>query len=178
MLFVRYASGVDRGAVRQRLEGVDGVVAVIDARSLKVAADKLMGLFYVFVGAMLVFGAALAFALIFSTMTVTISERTAELASLRAAGVRQTQIARIVSGENLVLVLLGIVPGLVLAYLTAAAFMDSFSNDMFRFDLHVQPLTWAVAVASVLVAALASQLPALRNVARMDLAAAVRERGH
>jgi putative ABC transport system permease protein len=178
MLFVRYASGVDRGAVRQRLEGVDGVVAVIDARSLKVAADKLMGLFYVFVGVMLVFGAALAFALIFSTMTVTISERTAELASLRAAGVRQTQIARIVSGENLVLVLLGIVPGLVLAYLTAAAFMDSFSNDMFRFDLHVQPLTWAVAVASVLVAALASQLPALRNVARMDLAAAVRERGH
>jgi len=177
MLFVRYAPGVDRSALRRRLEGVTGVVAVIDARSLKVAADRLMGLFYVFVGAMLVFGAALAFALIFSTMTVTISERTAELASLRAAGVRQAQIARIVSGENLVLVLLGLVPGLVIAYLTAAAFMGSFSNDMFRFDLHVQPLTWGVAVLAVVIAALASQLPALRNVARMDLAAAVRERG-
>ena len=177
MLFVRYASGVDRSAVQRRLEGVAGVVAVIDAHSLKAAADRFMGLFYVFVGAMLVFGAALAFALIFSTMTVTISERTAELASLRAAGVRQAQIARIVSGENLVLVLLGLVPGLAVAYLTAAAFMDSFSNDMFRFDLHVQPLTWGVAVVSVVIAALASQLPALRNVARMDLAAAVRERG-
>lgn len=177
MLFVRYTSGVDRNALRHRLEGINGVVAVIDARSLKVAADQLMGLFYVFVGAMLVFGAALAFALIFSTMTVTISERAAELASLRAAGVRQAQIARIVSGENLVLVLLGLVPGLIVAYLTAAAFMDSFSNDMFRFDLHVQPLTWGVAVVSVVIAALASQLPALRNVARMDLAAAVRERG-
>lgn len=177
MLFVRYASGVERSALRHRLEGVAGVVAVIDARSLKVAADQLMGLFYVFVGAMLVFGAALAFALIFSTMTVTISERTAELASLRAAGVRQAQIARIVSGENLVLVLLGLVPGLVIAYLTAATFMGSFSNDMFRFDLHVAPLTWVVAVAAVVAAALASQLPALRNVARMDLASAVRERG-
>ena len=177
MFFVRYASGIDRSALRRHLEGVAGVVAVIDARSLKVAADSYMGLFYVFVGAMLVFGAALAFALIFSTMTVTISERTAELASLRAAGVRQAQIARIVSGENLVLVLLGLVPGLVVAYLTAAAFMDSFSNDMFRFDLHIQPLTWGVAVVSVVIAALASQLPALRNVARMDLAAAVRERG-
>jgi putative ABC transport system permease protein len=177
MLFVRYAPGVDRSALGRRLEGVPGVVAVIDARSLKVAADQLMGLFYVFVGAMLVFGAALAFALIFSTMTVSISERAGELASLRAAGVRQAQIARIVSGENLVLVLLGLVPGLVLAYLTADAFMGSFSNDMFRFDLHVQPLTWGVAVVSVVIAALASQVPALRNVARMDLAAAVRERG-
>jgi len=176
-LFVRYAAGADRSALARRLEGLSGVVAVIDARSLKVAADRLMGLFYVFVGAMLVFGAALAFALIFSTMTVSISERTGELASLRAAGVRQAQIARIVSGENLVLVVLGLVPGLILAYLTADAFMGSFSSDMFRFDLHVQPLTWGVAVVSVVIAALASQVPALRNVARMDLAAAVRERG-
>ncbi|MEJ2288794.1 MAG: FtsX-like permease family protein, partial [Deinococcales bacterium] len=178
VLYVRYAAGVARSAMRAKLQGLDGAVAAIDARSLKVAADKLMGLFYVFVGAMLVFGAALAFALIFSTMTVTISERAGELASLRAAGVRQSQIARIVTGENLVLVLLGLIPGLAAAYATAAVFMDSFSSDMFRFDLHVMPLTWVVAVASVVLAALASQLPALRNVARMDLAAVVRERGH
>ena len=177
VLYVRYAAGVDRAAMRQQLQELDGVVAAIDTRSLKVAADKLMGLFYVFVGAMLVFGAALAFALIFSTMTVTISERSGELASLRAAGVRQSQIAGLVTGENLVLVLLGLVPGLAAAYAAAAVFMDSFSSDMFRFDLHVTPLTWAVAVASVVLAALASQLPALRNVAHMDLAAAVRERG-
>ncbi len=178
VLYVRYAPGVDRAAMRQKLQGLDGVVAAIDARSLKVAADKLMGLFYVVIGAMLVFGAALAFALIFSTMTVTISERAGELASLRAAGVRQSQIARIVTGENLVLVLLGLVPGLAAAYGAAAVFMDSFSSDMFRFDLHIMPLTWVVAVASVVLAALASQVPALRNVARMDLAATVRERGH
>jgi putative ABC transport system permease protein len=177
VFYVRYAAGVDRSSLRQRLQALPGVVAVIDSRGLKAAADQLMGLFYVVVGAMLVFGAALAFALIFSTMTVTISERSAELANLRAAGVSRAQIARIVGGENLVLVLLGLVPGLVLAYLTAAVFMDSFSSDMFRFDLHVTPLTWAVAVLAVVLAALASQLPALGNVNRMDLAAAVRERG-
>ena len=177
VLYARYAPGADRAAVRQRLEGIPGVLAVIDTHSLEAAANRLMGLFYVFVGAMLVFGAALAFALIFSTMTVAISERAGELATLRAAGVRRGQLARIVSGENLVLVLLGLAPGLALAYLTAAVFMDSFSSDMFRFDLHVMPLTWVVAVAAVLLAALASQLPALANVGRMDLAAAVRERG-
>lgn len=177
VVFVRYTPGTDRAAVRQRLEQLSGVVAVIDTRSLAAAANRLMGLFYVIVGAMLVFGAALAFALIFSTMTVAISERAGELASLRAAGVRQRQLARIVSSENLVLVLVGLIPGLALAYLSAAVFMDSFSSDMFRFDLHIMPLTWGVAVAAVVLAALASQVPALRNVARMDLAATVRERG-
>jgi len=177
LALVRYRAGVDRAAMRQRLEGIPGVVAVIDTHSLAVAANRLMGLFYVIVGVMLVFGAALAFALIFSTMTVAISERSSELANLRAAGVRRRQIATIVGGENLVLVLLGLVPGLIVAYLTAAVFMASFNSDMFRFDLHVTPLTWAVAVAAVVLAALASQWPALASVDRMDLAAAVRERG-
>ena len=176
-VLVRYAAGADQAALRHDIEGMSGVLAVIDTRNLMRAADQYMGLFYVFVGAMLVFGAALAFALIFSTMTVTISERRGELASLRAAGVRQGQIARIVTGENLTLVLLGLVPGLAIAYGVAAVFMDSFSSDMFRFDLRIAPLTWLVAVASVVLAALASQVPALRSVARMDLATSVRERG-
>ncbi len=176
-LLVRYASGADPTTVQRAIEDIGRVVAVIGTRNLMQAADQLMGLFYVIIGAMLVFGAALAFALIFSTMTVSISERRGELANLRAAGVRQRQIARIVTGENLTLVLLGIVPGLAIAYAVAAVFMDSFSSDMFRFDLHVAPLTWLVAVASVVLAALASQVPALRSVARMDLAATVRERG-
>jgi putative ABC transport system permease protein len=178
VFLVRFEPGADRAAVLRRLEGVGGVLAVVDARSLQRAANNLMQLFYVVVGLMLVFGAALAFALIFATMTVNISERSAELANLRASGARQGQIARIVSGENLVLVLLGMVPGLGLGYLTAAVFMASFSSDMFRFDLHVTWVTWATSIAAVLLAAMASEYPALRSVARMDLAAAVRERGH
>lgn len=175
--YVHYAPGAERAAVRGRLQEVDGVVAVVDARTLARAVEELMGLFYVFVGIMLVFGGVLALALVYSTMSVNVAERSGELATLRAAGVRQGQLARIVGGENLLLVVLGLLPGLLIAWGVADAFLASFSSDMFRFDLHVRPLTWLLAALAVVAAALVSQIPALRAVARIDLAAAVRERG-
>lgn len=176
-LYVRYAPGTDRAAVRTRLGELDPVVAVVDARTLARAVDDLMGLFYALVGVMLIFGGVLAFALIYATMSVTIAERASELATLRAAGVRRGQIARIVGGENLMLVLIGLVPGMLVAWGVADRFLATFSSDMFRFDLHVRPLTWAAAAVAVILAALLSELPALRAVERIDLADAVRARG-
>ncbi len=175
-LYLRYAAGADRSAVEDRIKQIAGVMAVVDARALQQAANSIMALFYAFVGAMSVFGCVLAFALIYSITSVTVAERSSELANLRASGVRQGQIARIVGGENLLLVLMGLVPGLLLAYLTARGFMASFSSDMFNLPLRVLPRTWLLASATVVVAALLAALPALRGVARLDLAGAVRER--
>jgi len=174
-LYLSYEAGADRSALKQRIEKLHGVLAVVDARTLQRAADSLMALFYAFVGAMSVFGCVLAFALIYSITSVTMAERGSELANLRASGVRHGQIARIVGGENLLLVLIGLVPGLLLAYLTAAGFMASFSSDMFNLPLVVLPRTWVLACVTVVVAALLAAVPALRSVARIDLAGAVRE---
>ena len=149
---------------------------MVDSHALQDAANGLMALFYAFVGAMSVFGCVLAFALIYSITSVTVAERSSELANLRASGVRQGQIARIVGGENLLLVLIALAPGLLLAYLTAAGFMASFESDMFRLPLVVLPRTWLLACVTVVLAAVLAALPALRAVARLDLAAAVRER--
>ena len=46
------------------------------------------GLYYAFVGIMLIFGGAMAFALLFNAMTSNIAERVVEVATLRAAGPR------------------------------------------------------------------------------------------
>ncbi len=174
-IFVRFEPGADRDAVKAAIEDANGVVAVVDSKALQVAANDLMGLFYAFVGAMLVFGAVLALALMYSIGSVTVAERAGELANLRANGVRMGQVARIVGGENLTLVLLSLVPGLALAYLVASQFMASFSSDMFQVSLVVAPRTWLLACLAVLAAAVAAAIPAFRTVARINLAGAVRE---
>ena len=174
-VFVRYQPGADRAAVEAAIGDVGDVLAVADARSLEAAANDLMGLFYAFVGAMLVFGAVLALALMYSVTGVTVAERAGELANLRANGVRMGQVARIVGGENLAVVLLSLAPGLLLARLVAAAAMASFSSDMFQVPLVVQPRTWLLACLSVLAAAFVAAVPAFRSVARIDLAGATRE---
>jgi len=138
--------------------------------------NKFMGLFYAFVGVMLAFGAVMAFAILFVTIGSNVAERGTELATLRAMGMPIGSLGRLVSGENLLLTLAGVLPGLVLGYLAAAGFMASFNSDLFSFDLVVRPLTFVGTALGILVAAALSQWPALRAVRHLDLARVVRER--
>jgi putative ABC transport system permease protein len=173
---VRYDAGADAPAVADRLAALPAVAAVIDARALYDMAQSFMGLFYALVGIMLVLGAVMAFALIFNTMTANVAERATELAALRTMGMTRGTIARLVTAENVLLTLTGLVPGLIGGYLIAAAFMASFSSDLFSFDLQVRPTTFIYTALAIVAVAILSQWPALRAVERIDLGRIVRER--
>ncbi len=172
----RYDAGTSSDAVTKRLESVPGVLAVSDSQAIAKIFNTLMGLFYAFVGVMLAFGAVMAFAILFVTIGSNVAERGTELATMRAMGMPIGVLGRVVSGENLLLTLAGIIPGLVLGYIAAAEFMASFNSDLFTFDLAVRPLTFVGTALGILVAAALSQWPALRAVRRLDLARVVRER--
>jgi putative ABC transport system permease protein len=173
---VRYEPGANARDVGKRLQSLPEVAAVIDSRAVYAIAQSMMGLFYAFVGVMLVLGATMAFVLVFTTMTANVSERSVELAALRVLGMPRAAVSRMVTFENLLLIAVGLVPGLVLGYLAAAAAMASFSSDLFRFDLQVRPTTFVVTALAILAVGLLSQWPALRSVGRIDLGKAVRER--
>ncbi|HEY6014238.1 MAG TPA: FtsX-like permease family protein [Candidatus Limnocylindrales bacterium] len=176
MALVRYEPGVDRHLVRDRLAALPGVAAVVDSRALYDTAQSFMGLFYVFVGVMLVLGGIMAFALIFNTLSANVMERAVELTALRTLGMTSATIGRLVTAENLLLTVVALIPGLLVAYLLAAEFMASFSSDLFQFDLAVRPTTFLGTSAAIVVVALLSQWPSLRAVSRLDLARVVRER--
>jgi putative ABC transport system permease protein len=95
---------------------------------------------------------------------------------MRASGFGLGSIARLLTGENVLLTLAGIVVGLPVAVLTASLFMSSFSSDLFQFDLVVRPRTLVVTSLAMVVVALLSQIPGIRSVGRLDLGRVVRER--
>jgi len=66
--------------------------------------------------------------------------------------------------------------GLALGYATAAAFMSSFSSDLFQFDLRIRPTTFVITAAAILAVGLVSQVPALRSIGRIDLGLVTRQR--
>ena len=125
---------------------------------------------------MLGLGGVMAFAILYTTMSANVLERRREIATLRAGGVRGRTIGALVTGENLLMTLIGVVPGLLVGVLGGRAFLASYSNDQFRLTLVVRPSTLALSALAVLVVAALSQWPSLRAVNRLDLAAAVRER--
>lgn len=175
-LYVRYDPGVDRAVMRSSLSRVQGVGAYVDSRGLYELAQSFMGLFYAFIGVMIVLGGVLAFALIYNTMSANVTERSAELAVLRTLGLSRRAIGGLVTGQNLLLTGVGLVPGLLAGWAMAAVFMASFSSDMFTFDLRVRPTTFLFTALAILVVGALSQIPALRAVSRLDLGRIVRDR--
>jgi putative ABC transport system permease protein len=175
-VLVRYDAGVSRQTVRVELYSSPLVAAVIDSRALYDTAQSFMGLFYAFVGVMIVLGGVMAFALVFNTLSANVMERATELTVLRALGMSQATIGRLVSAENLLLAAAALVPGFIVAYLMAYEFMASFSSDLFQFDLAVRPTTFIGTGAAILGVALLSGWPAIRAVGRLDIARVLRER--
>ncbi len=173
---VQFDENADPDVMRNRLQDVDGVIAVAGTRAFENTLRSFMGLFYAFVGIMLLFGGLLAFGIIFNTMSVNIAERTVEVATLRAAGMTENRIARLITAENVIVTLLGIVPGLFVGYLTAMEFMAAYDNDQFTFTLSMQPRTIVVSALFIIAVTLLSQIPGLRHVRRLDIASVVRER--
>lgn len=175
-VYVRFAPGVDREVMRDRIGELSYVGAFVDARALEAMADQYMGLFYVFIGVMLALGGVMAFALIYNTISANIAERSSEIAMMRAGGVARWTISRLITGENILLTLIGVVPGLVFGYVFALEGLATYSSDLFKWDLYIRPTTYVFTVVAVLVAAFFSQRPILKAVQQIDIATVVRER--
>jgi putative ABC transport system permease protein len=174
--FVIYEEGVDGEDVGDALSADDAVFTVVGTTAFEDLVDDFLALFYAFVGIMLIFGGILAFALIFNTISVNISERATELATMRASGVSSRQVNQLMTIENVILTLIGIPIGLLVGHWVSAAFMSGFSSDLFQFDLQVHPRTYVFIAIAILAVTLISQWPGLRAVRRLDIAEVVRER--
>ncbi|MCZ7432205.1 FtsX-like permease family protein [Streptomyces sp. WMMC1477] len=173
---LRFADGTARDGVRDAVLRLPGVLSYTDEQALRDEVDRYLGLFWVFIGSMLVLGGTLAFTVIYVTMTVNLAERTTELATLRAAGASPRRVAGTLAAENLTAVALALPAGLALGTTAAWAFLRSFDSDLFTLRLSLGWPALTLSVAAVLSAAALSQLPAARALRRLDVARVVRER--
>ncbi len=176
IVMAQVANEADRAATVERIAALDGVAHVTDSRQFYETIKSYMGLFYVFVGMMLVFGGIMAFALIFNTMSVNLAERSGEIATMRANGLSRRQAAALVVSENVLLTLVGIPPGLLLGWWAADALMRSYSSDMFIFTTYIAPQTYVLAALAMLGVTLVSLWPGVRALGRIDIGSIVRQR--
>jgi putative ABC transport system permease protein len=173
---IRYEDGVEGSDLRSAITDLSAVAAFNDSKALFDMMQQFMVLFYAFVGVMLVFGGAMAFALIFNAMSVNIAERSREVATLLAVGTDRRSISRLITTENLIVVMMGIPIGLVAGYYLSQAALGTFSSDMFSFDLYVKPMTFVWASLAMIAVAFISQIPGLRAIRRISIPKIIKER--
>jgi putative ABC transport system permease protein len=171
-----FDDGAENATVTRALRDLDEAAAAIDSNEIRELVDSFQVFFYVVVGMMLVFGGIMAFALIYNIISVNVAERSGEFASMRANGLTHRRVASLIVGETLLLTAMGIVPGLLVGYAAAAAFMNSFSSDQFPIQLSMRTASYLGAILVMFVVAGLSLLPALRSVRRIDVGTIVRER--
>jgi putative ABC transport system permease protein len=168
--------GRDHEMVRE-LEKLPDVAYTSTAFGIREMLDEFMGLFYGIIGMMVAFAALLAFTVVFNTVTVSVMERRRELATMRMIGAGMGRVAAIVTLENLGIGILGIAGGLLVGRLLSDPAVMLFNSDAFSFNRAVvEPLTVAVLAVVLLIVVLASAVPGIRYVSRMELADVARER--
>lgn len=173
---VLFGDGADTPQVLDDIEALDDVAVVLDEGQIRDLLEEFQQFFFVFVGLMLVFGGAIAFALIFNIVTVNVAERSSEYASMRANGLTHRKVASMIMGEVAILTAIGIVPGLIAGYLAAAAFMSTFESEQFPITVEVRPQTYVISALAMFVVAFLSLIPAIRAVKRINVGEIVRER--
>ena len=124
-------------------------------------------LFFSFVTAML--GAFIAFGVVYNSARIALSERSRELASLRVLGFTRGEVGYILLGEIALLVLAAIPLGFVLGRGLSAYLAASFTSDLYRIPLVVQPSTYALAASIVVASFAVSGVLVWRRLARLDL---------
>ncbi|MBI4216193.1 MAG: FtsX-like permease family protein [Chloroflexi bacterium] len=161
--------------LRQRLYDLPQTAAINFMTEQRRFLDDLLALMWGFIGVMLAFGAALAAAIVFNTIMVNTTERRREIATLRTIGLSQGRIFLMATIENLLLGLAGIALGLPLGYVMAVNFMKAYQGDLMSISVVLLPRTFILAAAGILLVLLLSQIPALRLIQRLDLAAEVKD---
>jgi putative ABC transport system permease protein len=163
--------------VRHRLHRMPVVASVQTRQQTYAQIQEMMEFSRAFTGVMAFFGVGLAFAVVFTSVSISVLERTRELATLRTLGFGMSRIAWFITVENLVLAAIGIAVGVPLGQWLDRALIRAAQTESMTLEPTIFLRTYVIALAGTLLLTLASQIPSFLHLRRLNLAAATKELG-
>lgn len=156
--------------LHQRLKAIPAVagVALTTAayEAFNTQMDGMMGWFIAF---NILFSSVIAVGVAYNAARIALSERSHELASMRVLGFTRAEISSILLGEVAVVTLAAVPLGLLFGYGLAAAMVQAFETELYRFPLVITGRSYASAALVVLLAATLSGLLVRRRLDHLDL---------
>jgi putative ABC transport system permease protein len=161
-------------AIRQKLYQLSMIESVQLKDEIVDDWNEMLSLFYRIMLVSLIFAAVMAFAVVFNTITVNAAEREREIATMRTIGESRGNITKMVTLENTITRLMGVIPGLVLGAAVAYYIIQSYSSELWQMAFHIYPSTYLWATLGIIAVAFASQIIPIRRLNRLNLAKATK----
>jgi len=137
--------------------------------------EEMMGMMYTFFLFSVMFGVSLSFAEVFNTNITNVLERKREFATLLMLGYTVKEIAYTMIIETYVVGLPGIALGFPLAMLVLQLFKETYKNDVFHMPFVMDAKSYIVTVVVIFLTLAISIIPAIKYVAKMNIAEVTRE---
>jgi putative ABC transport system permease protein len=162
--------------VRDSLYEMPEVLTLVDLSQIKKEINSYMSLLYIVIAVMLVFGIIMASSLVFNTSTINIMEREQEVATMLTLGVPQWKASLSLTLENVMMGLLGLIPGYIAARIVMGQAMKLYENELFSFTPAISVWTFVITGVMVIALMVLSEFPSLRHIHNLDLAESTKRR--
>ena len=166
----------DTTAVKEKLADTQAVSLSDQSELMQATQNNLDATLGVNVGLFCIIGFGIAFAIITSTASISLSERSREYATLRVLGMHPREIGQILSFEYWLLTLAGFLPGIPLAVGLRVLIASSISTDSLSISPGVDPAHYLVGGAICLLTVFAANNLSVRRIAKFDMPEVLKER--
>jgi len=163
----------------KRIYNMPQVASIEIVADTKKMIDEQMGFFWVMIGIMLLMGTALGAAIIFNGVMVNITQRTREMAVMRAVGLGDRMLAFMISLENIIIAAIGVVIGIPAGKYISNMFFQAMSTSaedvISMAPPEVSMRSYIIAVVAAVVIMLISQIPPIMQIIHQNLATVTKE---
>lgn len=162
--------------IRSLLIDAENVSAIQDKAAIIENNKSMTGPVVSIMGLMEFMSVVVAFAIIYNTSSISLSERKREYSTLRVLGLEIGEIAEILNFENWLLCFAGTILGIPFAKLLMSAVSGMMDVDLFKIPDTLPTYAFIIGGAGCVIAVFLSNLSAVRNIRKFDMVEVLKER--
>ena len=129
----------------------DCIINVIHTETLMDSTSDMVKSLDLIIAVLVVLAAALSFVVLYNLSNINITERKREIATLKVLGFYNKEVDNYITRENMILTLLGIIPGFVLGYFLTFITIGTVEMENTRFirDITIQSYLYSAIISIV-----------------------------
>lgn len=159
-----------------KLQDVKNIRQIQSVEDMKNSILEFMDMIIASMGIMMLFGGILGFAIVYNITIISISERKREFSSLRVLGFDKKEIYKLITRENGIMTVLGIILGVPLGYGMCVGIASSISTDIFAIPVILGPESYIITAIATVIFVVIAQLATIRKIHNLDFMEALKDR--